>query len=174
MVSFRVCAKLHSRQTHKSCTTSALPLPCSLFNSQPKVPVVSGSLVTKSPVVHPLPVQLLTKCYFRNSFVLKMIHFDGGGTPCGPFFPPSWALPCTFSHSAEMQLSCFQSIVHSFAQFCRHAKLNSFLFNQFRTLSQKHPGGVGMCRKKTDWRWWRYSTRRTLRRNSSTTDSWNG
>src|SRR6267143_171862 len=93
---------------------------------------------------HPLYVQFLTKCYSRNSFVLKMIHFDGGVYPCGPFFPPSWALPCTFLHSAEMQLSCFQSIVHSFAHFCRHAELNSFLFNQFRTLLQKHPG-VGMC-----------------------------
>src|SRR5882762_7783718 len=65
----------------------------------------------------------------------------GGCTPRSPFFSPSWALPCTFLHSAEMQLSCFQSIVHSFAQFCRHAELNSFLFNQFRTLLQKHPGG---------------------------------
>src|SRR6267378_4177665 len=71
----------------------------------------------------------------------------GGCTPCGPFFPPSWALPWTFLHSAEMQLSCFQSIVHSFARFCRHAELNSFLFNQFRTLLQEHPGG-GHVRKE--------------------------
>src|SRR5258706_9527362 len=129
MVSFHVFAKPHFRQTHRSYTTSALPLPCSLFNSPSKVPALSASPVTKSPVVHPLSVQLLTKCYSRNSFVLKMIHFDGGGVH--PFFPPSWALPCTFLHSPEMQLSCFQSIVLSFAQFCRHAELNSFLFNQF-------------------------------------------
>ena len=37
------------------------------------------SLVTKSPVVHPLSVQLLTKCFFRNSFVLKTIHLSWGG-----------------------------------------------------------------------------------------------
>src|SRR5882762_10295548 len=37
------------------------------------------SPVTKSPVVHPLSVQPLTKCSSRNSFVLKTIHFHGGG-----------------------------------------------------------------------------------------------
>src|SRR6266851_8335512 len=30
-------------------------------------------------VVHPLSIQPLRKCSFRNSFVLKTIHFDGGG-----------------------------------------------------------------------------------------------
>jgi len=29
---------------------------------------------------------------------------------------------------------------HSFAVFCTPRKLNSFLFNRFRTLCQKHPG----------------------------------
>ena len=29
-------------------------------------------------VVHPLSIQPLTKCSFRNSFVFKTIHFDGG------------------------------------------------------------------------------------------------
>ena len=36
------------------------------------------SPVTKSPVVHPLSVQLVTKCFSRNSFVLKTIHFSWG------------------------------------------------------------------------------------------------
>ena len=36
------------------------------------------SQVTKSPVVHPLYAQQLTKCSSRNSFILKTIHFDGG------------------------------------------------------------------------------------------------
>jgi hypothetical protein len=39
------------------------------------------SQVTKSPVVHPLSVQLVTKCFSRNSFVLKMIHLSWGCTP---------------------------------------------------------------------------------------------
>src|SRR5712691_2000427 len=32
-------------------------------------------------VVHPLSVQQFTKCSFRNSFVFKTIHFDGGVYP---------------------------------------------------------------------------------------------
>ena len=39
------------------------------------------SPVTKSPVVHPLSVQPLTKCSLHNSFVLKTIHFHGGVYP---------------------------------------------------------------------------------------------
>ena len=37
----------------------------------------------------------------------------------------------------------FQARAHSFALFCIHAKLNSFLFKQFRTLSPKTPGVGG-------------------------------
>ncbi len=43
----------------------------------------------------------------------------------------------TFQRISE--LSPFVS--HSSELFCTHAKLNAFLFKQFRTLSQKHPGG---------------------------------
>ena len=39
------------------------------------------SPVTKSPVVHPLSVQPLTKCSLHNSFVFNTIHFHGGGVP---------------------------------------------------------------------------------------------
>jgi diguanylate cyclase (GGDEF)-like protein len=41
--------------------------------------------VTKSPVVHPLSVQTLTKCSSCNSFVLKTIYFDGGGVYGGVY-----------------------------------------------------------------------------------------
>src|SRR5713226_8537030 len=185
MLPFRVILSHHSRQTHKSCATSALPLPCSLLNCQSKIPagsgllisssnfkpfnlqtfkplplptfpnprlsvsspvmrhclatIMSGSPVTKSPVVHPLSVQLLIKCSSRNSFVLKTIHFDGGVYP-RPFFSPSWALPCTFLHSAKKQLCCFQSIAHSFAHFCIQQKTNSVVFNRLRTLWQNTRG----------------------------------
>src|SRR5882762_8935337 len=114
MVSFHVFAKPHSRRTHKSYTTSALPLPCSLFNSPSKIPVVSRPPVTKSPVVHPLSVQLLTKCYSRNSFVLKMIHFDGGGV-----------------HPAALSSHLPG---HSLAHFCIQQKYNSLVFNRLCTL----------------------------------------
>jgi hypothetical protein len=34
----------------------------------------------------------------------------------------------------------FHALAYSFALFCKRAKLNSFHFIGFRTLSQKHPG----------------------------------
>ena len=37
----------------------------------------------------------------------------------------------------------FHTIAHSFAIFCTHAKLNPTVFNRFRTLWGKHPGGGG-------------------------------
>ena len=127
---------LPSLSTYNSKLTTdrerrALPLPCSLFNFQSKVPTVSGSPVTKSPVVHPLPAQLLTKCYSRNSFVLKTIHFDGecvGAPPAAqtfqPFKPaniPMRYRPISFRfiflrtllHSPKNQLLSFQAIPHS-------------------------------------------------------------
>jgi len=39
-----------------------------------RVRTFASSQVTKSPVVHPLSIQQVTKCFFRNSFVLKAIH----------------------------------------------------------------------------------------------------
>src|SRR6266853_313051 len=43
-----------------------------------RVRTFACSQVTKSPVVHPLSIQQVTKCFFRNSFVLKAIHFLWG------------------------------------------------------------------------------------------------
>jgi hypothetical protein len=37
----------------------------------------------------------------------------------------------------------FHTIAHSFALFCTHARLNPTVFNRFRTLWGKHPGGGG-------------------------------
>ena len=42
-----------------------------------------------------------------------------------------------------IQVLSFHILPHSFAHFCTHEKLNSFIFNQFRTLWQKHPGWGG-------------------------------
>ena len=123
---------LPSLSTYNSKLTTdrerrALPLPCSLFNFQSKVPTVSGSPVTKSPVVHPLSTQLLTKCYSHNSFVLKTIHFDGGypGRTNSPTFKPAniptpyrpisfrFILLRTLLHLPKTQLLSFQTIPHS-------------------------------------------------------------
>jgi hypothetical protein len=101
------------------------------------------SQVTKSPVVHPLHAQQLTKCSSRNCFILKTIHFDGGyGVPSDlerfdvPMFKRS-------NDSSIYPLS-FHTLGHSFALFCTPQKLNAFIFNRFRTLRQKtQPPGVG-------------------------------
>ena len=85
--------------------------------------------VTKSPAVHPLSIQPLTKCSSRNSFILKTIHFDGGAYPStfershlqtfrrvpelSPFLLNSCALFCAFLHLPKSQLICFQAIPHS-------------------------------------------------------------
>jgi hypothetical protein len=101
----------------------------------------SSSQVTKFPVVHPLSIHQVTKCFFRNSFVLKTIHFDGGGVypTCCPLTAtvpsPVYATPYPLS---------FQAIAHSLALFCTPQNLNSFVFKQFRTLRQKtQPPGLG-------------------------------
>ena len=70
--------------------------PCSRFSS--------FSPVTKSPVVHPLSVQPLTKCLSSNPFVLKTIHFDGG--VYGALSAASELIPIP---SFDFQLSTFNS-----------------------------------------------------------------
>jgi hypothetical protein len=52
-------------------------------HSAPSSRLFASSEVTKSPVVHPLSIQQVTKCFFSNSFVLKTIHLSGGGVPGG-------------------------------------------------------------------------------------------
>src|SRR6267378_2518659 len=84
-----------SRQSSRSALPSRIPatfrsycffsLPPYLFTS--RLHQSPEPQVTKSPVVHPLSIQQVTKCFSSNSFVLITIHFDGGCTPwCTPPF----------------------------------------------------------------------------------------
>src|ERR1700720_4567077 len=50
-------------------------------HSAPSSRLFASSQGTKSPVVHPLSIQQVTKYFFRNSFVLKTIHLSWGGVP---------------------------------------------------------------------------------------------
>jgi hypothetical protein len=104
-----VCFQIHA------CNGDMPPFPPCLFTLLHRS---IESQVTKSPVVHPLYAQQLTKCSSRNSFILKTIHFDGGyGVPSdlrtfrrsnvqklqrflnlSPLFSYSCALFCTFLH----------------------------------------------------------------------------
>jgi len=49
--------------------------------STPGSRLSASSQVTKSPVAHPLSIHQVTKYFFRNSFLLKTIHFNGGVPP---------------------------------------------------------------------------------------------
>src|SRR5882672_9493467 len=51
------------------------------FNLQLFTSSSSSFKLSPFTVVHPLSVQLFTKCSSRNSFIFKTIHFDGGCTP---------------------------------------------------------------------------------------------
>src|SRR6267143_4501531 len=111
--------------------------------SAPCPPLPATSHVTKFPVVHPLSIQQVTKCFSRNFFVLKTIHFDGGCIPlCGAAPHDRHPLDCLSPFSIPYPL-CIHILPHSFALFCTHQKLNSFLFKRFRTPRQKTArGGV--------------------------------
>jgi hypothetical protein len=58
-------------------------------------------------------------------------------------FTPSEAEGLLHTRYATQVLS-FHILAHSFALFCAQAKLNSFLFNRFRTLCPKHQGWGGV------------------------------
>jgi hypothetical protein len=70
----------------------------------------ASSPVTISPVVHPVSVQQLTKCSSRKSFVLKTIHFDGGG--CAPSFP------CSPSHDHDPFVRISYLLFPFFSNIC--------------------------------------------------------
>ena len=108
---------------------------CQLNDSAPCSRLSASSQVTKFPVVHPLSIQQVTKCFFCNSFVLKTIHFDGGVyTPCGaapqrpssPRLPISYPLSPLYSHFSVL-----------FCTFLHSSKNQLFFFRRFRTLLQK-------------------------------------
>jgi hypothetical protein len=88
---------------------------CSAANSRVSAP----SRVTKPPVVDPLSVQALAKCFFRNSFVLMFLHFSWGVCTgvCTPVCTPLPNLR-TFQCSnvfPNYPLS-FHILAHSFAR----------------------------------------------------------
>jgi hypothetical protein len=116
--------------------TSYVVVSCQSDRTAPRSLLPATSQVTKSPVVHPLSIEQVTKCFSRNSFVLKTIHFDGAGVCTGvctlcwlcpttvisstayllslsPLYSHSSALFCTSLHASKIQLISFQAIPHS-------------------------------------------------------------
>jgi hypothetical protein len=129
-----VCFQIHP------CNGDMPPFPPCLFTLLHRS---IESQVTKSPVVHPLYAQQLTKCSSRNCFLLKTIHFDGG--VWGTFRSRTFRRSNVQTLQRFLNLSpLFHTLGHSFALFCTPQKLNSFLFKRFRTLRQKtQPPRVG-------------------------------
>src|SRR5712692_8735477 len=75
-----------------------------------------------------------TNCDARNPFRFRIYENTGVsvGSLNSPTLKPSDRSMCFY-------LSPFFS--HSSTLFCAQQKVNSFVFMQFRTLSEKHPGG---------------------------------
>ena len=111
--------------------------------SAPCPPLPATSHVTKFPVVHPLSIQQVTKCFSCNSFVLKTIHFDGGGVypvwRCPPR-PSSPRLPIPHSLSPiPFVFTFFRTHLHFFALI----KNSTLFFSSDSALRVKKRPGVG-------------------------------
>jgi hypothetical protein len=100
----------------------------------------------------------VTNCKFSISFLLTFIQNAGGVG--GTFSPSDVQLRtlhpgCIFGMCGRSKVQTilgsisflfisFRTLLHFFALSCTHAKFNSFVFKQFRTLWQKTRGG-GHC-----------------------------
>ena len=163
MLAWVVMNRLHlprpargTRLARTLCSIRVLPLPALLFN----VPTCKPLNVLTSPILprshshfgpHLTPVPRKSAPFFSYTYVEPIfqplcfqIHAcNGGGTP-----PPQPANLQTFQRSSVFPSYplFFQILAHSSALFCTQAKLNSFIFNRFRTLCRKPPGvGVPPC-----------------------------
>jgi hypothetical protein len=71
---------------------------------------------------------------FHNSFPIKRFHTLS--KKCRVYTNSSHS---GIRHFPQSHLFSFQSVPHSFALFCTHAKRNSFPSKQFQTPCEKHP-----------------------------------
>src|SRR5712692_3078040 len=120
------------RRHHRQAGPFALPLSTPLFplpHLSPLLPTRYGHSYTTA-ARQPL-------C---NQSVTHSFHRDGGCTPrwLSPRDRDPYSLPAT--HLKFSLFKLLRTLLRFFAFFCTCQKLNSFLFNRFRTLWQKHPG----------------------------------
>src|SRR6266481_6560686 len=136
-------------QPRKSRPIRALPLAARLFNNptfkpanDPQFPPASIPILELTPPSShrksPPSFHALTWNPFCNPFVFIFIHVMGG-TPSSELQPP---IPYSQS-PIPFLFKYVRTLLHFFALFCTHQKLNSFIFNQLRTLCKKHPGVWG-------------------------------
>ena len=100
----------------------------------------SSPQVTKSPIVHPLSIHQVTKCFFRNSFVLITIYFDVGYPYLLSLSRPRSLHPCMPSR-IPFHFKFLRTPLHFFAL----AKISTLLFSNDSAL----------CVKKHNPRGWR-------------------
>ncbi len=122
-----------SQRSSKSFTirTSETPLPQPLYNPHLRAPL--GSAGNKG-LITPLESALT-----RNSPVTPVesaLTKRGGAGP---------SQPSTFRHSDLVSIHplYFHTLPNSFVLFCTCEKFKPFIFKQFRTLCEKHPGVGG-------------------------------
>jgi hypothetical protein len=137
-------------QPRKSRPIRALPLAARLFNNptfkpanDPQFPPASIPILELTPPSShrksPPSFHALTWNPFCNPFVFIFMHVMGRGTPSSGLQPP---IPYSQS-PIPFLFKYVRTLLHFFALFCTHQKLNSFIFNQLRTLCKKHPGVWG-------------------------------
>src|SRR5712664_189961 len=125
MVAWVVIDRQHLRQT----SPSFFPCSNSHFGTHPAlipeeiIPVFSCTYV--EPILQPL-------CFHIHAC-------NGGGPPSSGLQPP---IPYSQS-PIPFLFKYVRTLLHFFALFCTHQKLNSFIFNQLRTLCKKHRGVWG-------------------------------
>ena len=131
MVAWVVLDRRHYRQAGPF----ALPLSTPLFllpHLSPLLPYSYGHSYTTA--TH----QPLCNQSFTHSFYLD------GGVPSRWLSPRDrdpYSLPPT--HLKFFLFTFLRTLLHIFVFSCAHQELNSLVFNRFRTLCTKHPGGGG-------------------------------
>jgi len=102
----------------------------------------TSSQVTKSPVVHPLSIHQVTKCFSRNSFVLKPIHFDGG---CGVYpYSLSLSRPRSLRRYVPSPIRFLFTFLHTLLRFFALTKNSTLLFSSDSALFAQNTRGLGV------------------------------
>src|SRR5258706_15432572 len=95
-----------------------------------------SSQVTKSPVAHSLSIHQVTKYFFRNSFLLKTIHFNGGYPLLASLSRPRPLLPCMPS-----PIRFLFKLLRTLLRFFALTKMPTLLFSSDSALCAKKTRG---------------------------------
>src|SRR2546427_3031112 len=129
MLSWVVTLRSTLRRTRKSHAIRLFRAP-SFTSSVSSYPPVSPSLMFRTFFQVPYPASPLFAILTKTPGVWGYSSHFGTARAVLPTGTPY-----------IIQVLSFHVLTHSFALFCIRKKINSFVFKQFRTLWQKHPGG---------------------------------